>query len=84
MSVRIRLSRYGKKHTPFYRLVVTDRKNKRDGGVIEVIGTYNPMQENNLGTIKKDRVEYWLGKGAEPSRTVAQMLKRMSKAQPTV
>ena len=72
--VKIRLSRKGKKHAPFYRIVVTDKRTKRDGKPIEEIGTYNPMtKELKLDKLK---AEEWIKKGAQPSETVAILLKK--------
>ena len=72
--VRIRLSRRGKKKAPFYRIVVTDIKTKREGAPIEEIGTYNPKTKE----LKLDKVkaEDWIKKGALPTETVTALLKR--------
>jgi small subunit ribosomal protein S16 len=78
--VTIRLSRVGRKKIPAYRIVVADQRTKRDGRIIEWVGNYDPREMKNFGTIKKDRVDYWLAKGATPTRTVSQMLKRMAKS----
>ncbi len=79
MAVRIRLARHGKKNNPFYRVVVQDREKPRDGKFLEIVGTYNPKDQNNdtTCTLKKERVEYWLSKGAVPSETVAQLIKSL-------
>lgn len=79
MAVRIRLARYGKRNNPFYRVVVQDREKPRDGRFLEIVGTYNPKDRNheNQCDLKKDRIEYWLGKGAVPSETVAQLIKTL-------
>ncbi|MFH1263815.1 MAG: 30S ribosomal protein S16 [Pseudomonadota bacterium] len=79
MAVKIRLRRYGRKKIPTYRVVVTDQRAKRDGRVIEAIGSYDPRKETGGTVIKQERVAYWIGKGAQPTRTVAQMLKRVAK-----
>lgn len=72
--VRIRLSRKGKKKKPFYRIVVTDMRNKRDGAPIEELGTYNPVtKELNLN---KDKASDWMKKGAVPTPTVQTLLKK--------
>ncbi|MBQ9897261.1 MAG: 30S ribosomal protein S16 [Synergistaceae bacterium] len=76
MSVRIRLSRQGKKKAPFYRLVVADSRAPRDGKFIELIGTYNPMTDPAAVTIDEDRALYWLGQGASPSDTARGLLKK--------
>ena len=75
VAVKIRLKRMGKKFAPFYRVVVLDSRKKRDGRVIEEIGVYDPMQEPSLIRIDSERVQYWLGVGAQPSNTVFNLLK---------
>jgi small subunit ribosomal protein S16 len=77
MSLKIRLSRGGAKKRPFYRIVVTDSRNPRDGRYIERLGTYNPMvpkDDPERLTIKEDRIKYWLGVGARPTDRVARFL----------
>ncbi|MDO5049718.1 MAG: 30S ribosomal protein S16 [Actinomycetaceae bacterium] len=75
MAVRIRLKRMGKTHAPFYRVVVVDQRKKRDGRVIEEIGTYDPTRTPSHISIKGDRAQYWLGVGAQPSGQVRNLLK---------
>jgi small subunit ribosomal protein S16 len=75
VAVRIRLKRMGKVHAPFYRVVVVDQRKKRDGRVIEEIGTYDPTREPSHISIKGDRAQYWLGVGAQPSNQVRNLLK---------
>ncbi|MGB5164888.1 MAG: 30S ribosomal protein S16 [Woeseiaceae bacterium] len=80
--VSIRLSRAGAKKRPFYHLVVTDSRNRRDGRYIERVGFFNPVgkeHEENL-RIDVERVEYWVGQGAQPSERVASLLKKHGKA----
>ena len=80
--VSIRLSRAGAKNRPFYHLVVTDSRNKRDGRYIERFGFFNPVvtdSEENL-RIDVERVDYWIGQGAQPSDRVKALLKRHRKA----
>ncbi len=75
--VSIRLSRAGAKKRPFYHLVVTDSRNRRDGRYIERLGYFNPVgreHEENL-RIDLERVDYWIGQGAQPSERVASLLK---------
>jgi len=74
--VRIRLRRMGAKKKPFYRIVVSDQRNARDGRFIETIGTYNPLTEPPTIEIKADRAAHWLSHGAQASDAVAQLLKR--------
>ena len=73
--VKIRLRRFGKKNTPVYRVVVADGRSPRDGRIIEEIGTYDPLLKNNNFTLNLDRVDYWLGVGAQPTDQVRAILK---------
>lgn len=80
--VSIRLSRAGAKKTPFYHLVVSDSRNRRDGRYIERLGYYNPVgrsHEENL-RIDLERVDHWLRTGARPSPRVAALIKAQRKA----
>jgi small subunit ribosomal protein S16 len=70
--VKIRLSRKGKKKVPFYRIVVIDSKKARDGKFIERVGHYDPRSKEL--TLKRDRIEYWISKGAQPTNTVAKLI----------
>jgi small subunit ribosomal protein S16 len=75
--VVIRLARGGAKKRPFYNIVATDKRNRRDGNFIERLGFYNPLAvggENGL-SVASDRVAYWTGQGAQLSPTVARLLK---------
>jgi small subunit ribosomal protein S16 len=65
----------GKIRTPFYRIVVADARTKRDGRVIEEIGTYNPKTEPSTIHVVSERAQYWLGVGAQPTEAVAAILK---------
>jgi len=76
MAVRIRLARCGAKKRPFYRIVVADGQYARDGRFLESVGTYNPMGQITEITLKKERVQYWLGQGALPSNTVNSIFKK--------
>jgi len=76
MAVKIRLARHGAKKKPFYRIVVTDSESPRDGRYLENVGTYDPKNAPARVTIKTERVQYWLGKGATPTDTVKNLLKR--------
>lgn len=76
MAVKIRLARKGAKKKPFYRIVAADVECPRDGKFLETLGTYDPMQEPAVVTLKEDRVNYWLGEGAEPTTTVKSILKK--------
>jgi len=69
----IRMTRMGRKKKPFYRIVVTDSRKRRDGGWIEVIGHYNPVSENKELTLDMERVNYWTSVGAQLSPTVKRL-----------
>ena len=77
--VKIRLRRFGKRNTPVYRVVVADGRSPRDGRIIEEIGTYDPLLKNNNFTLNLDRVDYWLGVGAQASDTVNSFIKKARK-----
>ena len=74
--VRIRLARRGKNKKPTYRIVVSDARSPRDGRFIEIIGNYNPVQQPKVLNIDADRARYWLSVGAQPSDTVAYLLRQ--------
>ena len=78
MAVKLRMKRLGNAHRPFYRVVSVDERRKRDGRVIEELGTFNPVLGNEAeqAKLKLDRCAYWLSVGAQPSQTVATLLKR--------
>jgi small subunit ribosomal protein S16 len=79
MAVRIRLKRIGTKNTPVFRVVVADGRSPRDGRFIEELGTYQPLNKGDNFTLNLDRAKYWVSKGAQPSDTVASMIKRAAK-----
>lgn len=81
MAVRIRLTRKGTKKKPFYRIVAADKEMPRDGRFLELLGTYDPMVEPVVITLKEDRINYWLGEGAKPSTTVASLFKQKGMVQ---
>lgn len=76
MPARIRLTRIGKKKRPFYRVVVADSDAPRDGRFIEKVGTYNPNTDPAEVSFDKEKVRKWLKRGAKPTKTVQQLLKR--------
>jgi len=76
MAVIIRLRRAGKKNQAFYHIVVADSRSPRDGKFIEKLGYYDPKPNPSVIEVKSDRVLYWLGKGANLSRTVNNLLKK--------
>lgn len=80
MAVKIRLTRKGTKKKPFYRIVAADVESPRDGRFLELLGTYDPMVEPAAITLKEERVQYWLGEGAEPTTTVKSILKKQGVA----
>ncbi|MDR0535711.1 MAG: 30S ribosomal protein S16 [Puniceicoccales bacterium] len=82
--VRIRLQRHGSTHTPSYRLVATESTVRRDGRFVEILGSYNPTAKGKTPEVMLDldRIDYWLGVGAQPSDTVRSLIKRYRKAVP--
>src|SRR3954462_1983183 len=79
MAVSIRLRREGALNRPYYKIVVTDSRSPCDGKFIEIIGTYDPKKTGHNSTIKLDRAEYWISKGAQPSDTVRSLIKKNKK-----
>ena len=77
MSVRIRLTRIGKKKEPHYRVIVADQRSPRDGKFIEIIGKYKPLEDPSLIEIDEERAIEWLRKGAQPSDAVAVLLRKV-------
>ena len=75
MAVRMRLTRVGSKKNPIWRIVVADKRSPRDGRTIETIGSYNPQTQPSTITIDADRAKHWLDHGAQPSETVAKLLR---------
>ncbi|MBN2143779.1 MAG: 30S ribosomal protein S16 [Candidatus Aureabacteria bacterium] len=77
MAVAIRLRREGKKKFPYYRIVATDSRFKRDGRFLELLGTYQPCAPGDTQTtIKEERIKYWISVGANPSDTVWSIIKK--------
>lgn len=74
MAVRIRLTRLGRKKKPFYRIVVADGERQRDGKFLDIVGTYDPMQNPAAITINAEKLQDWIGKGATPSTTVKSLI----------
>ena len=73
------MKRVGTKNLPVFRIVVADGRSPRDGKFIEEIGTYQPLKSGDNFTIKLERAQYWISKGAQPSDTVKSFLKKLSK-----
>ena len=84
MAVKIRLQRGGATHAPYYRVVVADGRSPRDGRFVEKVGTYDPKNkdEGKQLDLTLDRIDYWLGVGAQPSDTVRSLIKRARKNAP--
>jgi small subunit ribosomal protein S16 len=77
MAVAIRLRREGALNRPYFKVVVTDTHSPRDGKFIEIVGTYDPKKAGQNSTLKLDRIEHWIGKGAQPSDTVRSLIKKI-------
>jgi small subunit ribosomal protein S16 len=75
--VKIRLKRMGRRNRAFFRICAFDSREERDGRSIEQLGTYDPMEkdESKKVVLKRERIEYWLSVGAQPTETVASILK---------
>jgi small subunit ribosomal protein S16 len=76
--LRIRLTRMGAKKKPFYRVVVTERRQARDGRFVEIVGHYDPGTNPPVVEMNLERVRYWMAKGAQPSETVSSLVKRVA------
>jgi small subunit ribosomal protein S16 len=74
--VAIRLRRAGSKKRPFFRIVVTDSRTARDSSFVEILGHYNPRTSPAVVQIDKERVSYWIGRGAQPSDSVRTLIAR--------
>ena len=75
MAVKMRLKRMGQKKAPFYRVVVADSRSPRDGRFIEEVGYYDPNQNPSVVKIDEEKAKKWLANGAQPTETVAKLLK---------
>jgi small subunit ribosomal protein S16 len=84
MAVKIRLQRGGARHAPYYRVVVAESSSPRDGRFVEKVGTYDPKNKDNGKqiAIKLDRVDYWLGVGAQPTDTVKSLIRKARRGAP--
>lgn len=74
MAIRLRLLRTGKKKQPSYRIVAAESTSPRDGKFLEILGSYDPRLEPSKIVLKKERVQWWLSNGAQPSERVAKLL----------
>ena len=76
MATVIRMARHGAKKRPFYRIIVTDSRAPRDGRRLDQVGTYDPTQNPPLAKFQEEKLAQWLRRGARPSLTVSQLIKR--------
>ena len=76
MAVSIRLRREGTTNRPYYKVVVADSRSPRDGKFLELVGSYDPKKPDHNSTLKLDRIEHWLARGAQPSDTVRSLIKK--------
>ena len=76
MAVKIRLKRMGSKKAPFYRVVVADSRYPRDGRFIDEVGTYNPLKNPAEINLDAEKVQKWIGNGAQPTDTVKALIKK--------
>jgi small subunit ribosomal protein S16 len=74
------MSRHGAKKKPFYRIVVSDRRFPRDGRYIEQVGTYDPRAKTGGVSLDRAKIDAWIKKGAKPSQTVSELIKKAPKA----
>ncbi|MBI5101619.1 MAG: 30S ribosomal protein S16 [Nitrospirae bacterium] len=74
--VKIRLTRMGAHKKPFYRMIVTDSRARRDGPFIEILGTYDPLKEPSEIKIDLEKARYWIQKGAQPTDTARKLMQR--------
>ncbi len=76
MAVHIRLMRMGKKRRPYYRVVVSDQRNQRDGAFLDQIGVYQPVEGDGVTRLDLDKYNEWISKGAQPTPTVKQLVRQ--------
>ncbi|MDQ2868897.1 MAG: 30S ribosomal protein S16 [Verrucomicrobiota bacterium] len=79
MAVSIRLRREGSLNRPYYKVVVADSRKPRDGKFLELVGTYDPTKKDHNSTLKLDRIEHWIARGAQTSDTVRSLIKKNKK-----
>jgi small subunit ribosomal protein S16 len=82
MAVKIRLSRVGKKHAPFHRLVAVDSRDRRDGEALEILGTYNPLRKQ-FDAMHIDKVDAWIQKGAQMTDSAKKLISAYRKDMPS-
>ncbi len=76
MGVAIRLQKAGNRNRPFFRVVVTDSRNPRDGAFLDRVGHYNPIPDPDEIVLKRDLIDEWIKKGAQPTDAVRALIKR--------
>ncbi len=81
MAVKIRLTRFGRKKMPFYRIIVADIESKRDGKFLDLLGTYDPMKDPAEVKIDSDKLKTWLDRGAIPTNTVKSLIAKHADAE---
>lgn len=82
MAVKMRLTRLGDKKSPFYRIVVADSRKARDGEYVDLVGTYNPLVNENDVNIDLEKAKKWLANGAQPTDTVKMLLQKVGAIEP--
>jgi small subunit ribosomal protein S16 len=80
LAVRIRLTRVGATKRPAYRVIAIDKRRSRDGRALEILGFYDPLTEPATVNLQTDRIQAWIGKGAQPSETVAKLMRQAERA----
>ena len=80
IMLTLRLNRQGTKDRPFYKIVAVDSRKRRDGRYLDQVGTYNPMEDGVNYTLDIDKVDAWISKGAQPSDTVRDIIKKARKS----
>jgi small subunit ribosomal protein S16 len=75
VAVRLRLTRVGGKKDPIWRIVAADQRSPRDGRIIEIVGQYNPQTDPSTIVVDEERARHWIEHGAQPSETVAHLLR---------
>lgn len=80
MAVRIRLTRIGATKRPSYRVIAIDKRRSRDGRALEILGFYDPLTEPATVHLETDKISAWIGKGAQPSETVAKLMRQAERA----
>jgi small subunit ribosomal protein S16 len=82
VAVRVRLTRVGSRKNPIWRVVVADGRSPRDGRVLETVGRYNPQRQPSEIVLDRERIDYWLARGAQPSETVRSLLRATERDAP--